>query len=129
MNILLGNSDKQIAQAETRVEEIRRELAELKVATERDMDLAEGYRKEGWAFALKILNGEMIRLATLRMTLPIEDVDAHKRIEGQYLEASLLAGTSSEVEQRINDGLRKQAGLRDSLGEELNKLTKLRSKR
>lgn len=128
MNIIFGSTEKQYAECESRIFELRKELAELTLAFERDSELHDGFRKEGWEFALKVIRNEMDRLAKHRMTIPIENEDAHKRIEGQYLEAELLSSSAEMVNQRFHDGLRRMSAINDEIADEQNKIVKLRSR-
>jgi hypothetical protein len=73
---------------------IVRLLAEKEVL---ETDLA-GYESDGYEAFKKVLAKEKIRLALLRMTVPVEDQLTHEKIHGQFLEAELLERNKESIE-------------------------------
>jgi hypothetical protein len=60
-----------------------------------------GYESDGYESFKKVLAKEKIRLALLRMTVPVEDQLTHEKIHGQFLEADLLERNKETIEYSL----------------------------
>jgi len=60
-----------------------------------------GYESDGYEAFKKVLAKEKIRLALLRMTIPVEDQLTHEKIHGQFLEADLLERNKETIEHGL----------------------------
>jgi len=59
------------------------------------------YESDGYEAFKKVLGKEKIRLALLRMAIPVEDQLTHEKIHGQFLEADLLERNKESIERGL----------------------------
>ena len=125
MNLLLQDKGKKAAALEESIEQMQDRIDTLRNEIDLDESLMDLIGSSIWKqFVKSVLSPEKTRLATRRMDIPVDDRDAHLRIEGQYDEVVILSRKSEEVQDAIETNLRELAVTEGKLAEAKSRLAK-----